>query len=164
MAPRTSAGLLIFRVSPPATVDVLLGHYGGPFWAGRDDGAWTVFKGEPHPGESLRDAAAREFEEETGWRAPSEHWLALPRVTTPRQIMTIWAVRSDFDPADLRPGDFALEWPPRSGRIRRFPEIDRARWFPLETARSKVPAGQRILLDHLTDLVGAPPDVSNPDG
>lgn len=152
MAPRISAGLLVFRANPPATPEVLLGHYGGPFWARRDRGAWTVFKGERHPGESLRDTAAREFEEETGWEAPPGKWVRLPPVTTRNQIMHIWAVQSDFDPEELRPGCFSMEWPPRSGRTRRFPEIDRVRWFPLETAGSRMPSGQRVLLDHLTGL------------
>ena len=153
MERRISAGLLVFRASPSAPPEVLLGHYGGPFWAHRDRGAWTVFKGGLHADESLRDAAAREFEEETGWTAPSQPWLRLPPVATRNQIMHIWAVRGDFDPAHLSPGHFSMEWPPRSGRTHRFPEIDRVRWFPLETAPTRMPSGQRVLLDHLTRLL-----------
>ncbi|MYD40787.1 MAG: NUDIX domain-containing protein, partial [Acidimicrobiia bacterium] len=115
MAPRTSAGLLIYRRNSSGAVEVLLGHYGGPFWAGRDQGAWTVFKGRGHQGETHMETATREFEEETGWNAPPDPWLQLPEVRTPNQIMNIWAVEADFDPDALQPGTFSMEWPPRSG-------------------------------------------------
>ena len=132
---------------------MLLGHYGGPFWARRDMGAWTVFKGAPHGDETALETATREFEEETGWAAPPDPWLALPQVNTSHQIMRIWAVEADFDPEDLRPGLFSMEWPPRSGKTRKFPEIDRAEWFPLPEARIKMSSGQTILLDHLAYLL-----------
>ncbi|MYK56452.1 MAG: NUDIX domain-containing protein [Acidimicrobiia bacterium] len=149
MAPRTSAGLLIYRRNSSGAVEVLLGHYGGPFWAGRDQGAWTVFKGRGHQGETPMETATREFEEETGWNAPPDPWLQLPEVRTPNQIMNIWAVEADFDPDALQPGTFSMEWPPRSGTTREFPEIDRARWFAIPEARVKVASSQRALLDHL---------------
>ena len=149
MPPRSSAGLLIYRRQADGSMEVLLGHYGGPFWANRDQGAWTVFKGRGHPGETPRETAIREFEEETGWAAPPTPWLRLPRVRTPHQVMDIWAVEADFEPAALRPGTFSMEWPRGSGRFREFPEIDRAQWFSISQARRKMPASQRKLLDHL---------------
>ena len=133
---------------------MLLGHYGGPFWAKRDQGAWTVFKGRGHPGETLRETATREFEEETGWAAPPQPWLRLPRVETSHQVMDIWAVEADFDPDALRPGMFSMEWPTHSGEIREFPEIDRAEWFSLARGRRKMPESQRVLLDHLARILG----------
>ncbi len=136
---------------------MLLGHYGGPFWAHRDRGAWTVFKGRGHRGETPRETATREFEEETGWMAPSTPWLPLPQVRTPHQVMDIWAVEADLDPELLRPGTFSLEWPAHSGKIRKFPEIDRAQWFSIPEAHTKMPRGQRVLLDHLTRLLNQPP-------
>lgn len=153
MAPRISAGLLIYRRNPSGAVEVLLGHYGGPFWAGRDQGAWTVFKGRGHQGESLAETAIREFEEETGWKAPSEPWLPLPEVETANQIMNIWAVEADFDPEALQPGMFSMEWPPRSGTTREFPEIDRAHWFSIPEARVSVASSQTALLDHLIRIL-----------
>ena len=156
MPPRNTAGLLIYRRSPTGAVEVLLGHYGGPFWGRRDQGAWTVFKGRSHQGETPEQTAAREFGEETGWPAPPEPWLALPEVRAANQVMNIWAVEADFDPAALRPGMFSMEWPPRSGTIRQFPEIDRAQWFSIPEARTKIVPSQEPLLDHLVRLLGQP--------
>ena len=153
MPPRSSAGLLIYRREPCGEIHVLLGHYGGPFWARRDRGAWTVFKGRGHEGETAEETAVREFEEETGWPAPSDSWLALPQVRAANQIMNIWAVEADFDPARLQPGMFSMEWPLRSGKMRQFPEIDRAQWFSISEARLKMPASQRVLLDHLSEVL-----------
>ncbi len=152
MAPRASAGLLIYRRAGKA-LEVLLGHYGGPFWAHRDEGAWTVFKGRSNPGETPKETAAREFEEETGWAVPPPPWLPLRQVRTPHQIMDIWAVEADYDPAALRPGMFSLEWPARSGRFREFPEIDRVQWFSIPEARRKSTAGQKALLENLSQLL-----------
>ena len=153
MPPRSSAGLLIYRREPSGDIHVLLGHYGGPFWARRDRGAWTVFKGRGHEGETPEETAVREFEEETGWPAPSDPWLALPQVRAANQIMNIWAVEADFDPARLQPGMFSMEWPLRSGKMRQFPEIDRAQWFSISEARIKMPGSQKVLLDHLSRLL-----------
>lgn len=153
MPPRTSAGLLIYRRRPEGSLEVLLGHYGGPFWARRDHGAWTVFKGNAHRDETPQETAIREFEEETGWPAPADGWLALPQVKAANQVMNIWAVEADFDPEALQPGMFSMEWPPRSGRTQEFPEIDRARWFSVPEARVKVAYSQSPLLDHLLRAV-----------
>lgn len=153
MPPRSSAGLLIYRRRPPGDLEVLLGHYGGPFWTRRDRGAWTLFKGRPHQGETPLETATREFEEETGWMAPPDPWMPLPTVRAANQVMTIWAVEVDFDPAALRPGMFSMEWPPRSGKFREFPEVDRAQWFSISEARIKIASSQRVILDHLTHLL-----------
>ncbi|MCE2526031.1 MAG: NUDIX domain-containing protein [Actinomycetia bacterium] len=153
MPPRISAGLLIYRRRPSGDVEVLLGHYGGPFWARRDRGAWTVFKGRGHQGETLLQTATREFEEETGWKAPSDPWLPLPEVKAANQVMTIWAVEADYDPAALRPGLFSMEWPLRSGKFQEFPEIDRAEWFAISQAQVKMPSNQQVLLQHLVRLL-----------
>lgn len=156
MPPRSTAGLLIYRRRASGALEVLLGHYGGPFWARRDQGAWTVFKGAAHEGETLLETATREFEEETGWSAPSDPWVPLPPVKAANQIMTIWAVEADFDPAALRPGLFSMEWPLRSGKFREFPEIDRAQWFSVPEAGLKMPSSQRVLLDHLIRFLDEP--------
>lgn len=133
---------------------VLLVHPGGPFWARRDTGAWSIPKGEANPGEQLRDVAVREFAEELG--APPQGLLQpLGEV---RQAggkrVTAFAVEGDFDTAALRSNTFEMEWPPRSGRIRTFPEVDRAEWFTLPLAAEKILAGQRPLLDRLQQLIG----------
>ncbi len=151
--PRISAGLLIYRLSPNQSLEVLLGHYGGPFWSRVDQGGWTVFKGAAHNGETLHETATREFEEETGWPAPPAPWLPLPQVKTSHQVMNIWAVEADFDSAALAPGLFSMEWPPRSGKTQEFPEIDRAEWFSITEARAKMSSGQIVLLDHLICLL-----------
>ncbi|MCQ3803098.1 MAG: NUDIX domain-containing protein [bacterium] len=156
MPPRASAGLLIYRRGASGALEVLLGHYGGPFWARRDRGAWTVFKGRGHQGETPLETAIREFEEETGWEAPPDPWLSLPQVKAANQVMTIWAVEADFDPAALRPGMFSMEWPLRSGKFREFPEIDRAQWFSIPEARIKMPASQTVLLDYLAEGLRRP--------
>lgn len=146
-----SAGILVFRRGP-AGVEVLLGHMGGPFWVSRDARAWSIPKGEHEPDEAPLDAAKREFEEELGLPAPAGEFVALGEVTQRSgKVVTVWAVEANLDPADVRPGTFELEWPRRSGRIQKFPEIDRVAWFDLETARSKVVAAQEQFIDRLTD-------------
>ena len=107
-------------------------------------------------GETLLETATREFEEETGWPAPPDPWLPLPQVRAANQIMNIWAVEADYDPEALQPGLFSMEWPPRSGRTREFPEIDRAQWFSIPDARVSVASSQRALLDHLIRILEHP--------
>ena len=151
---RVSAGLLLFRGTPDA-IDVLLVHPGGPFWARKDDGAWSIPKGEIATGEDPLRAAIREFEEETG-QAVDGAFIALEPVRQPGgKLVHAWAVRADFDPARLRSNTFSLEWPPRSGRQQAFPEIDRAAWFPLGQARVKMLEGQRGFLDQLEAALDA---------
>lgn len=139
-----------------AVTEVLLGHMGGPFWARKDDGAWTVPKGE-YPAEETPEAAARrEFEEELGLPVPDGAFHPLGEVRqSGGKVVTAWAVAADVDPARVVPGTFELEWPPRSGQVRTFPELDRVAWFPLPDAYPKVVAGQRPLLDRLADLIAA---------
>ncbi|MFI5783202.1 NUDIX domain-containing protein [Nocardia sp. NPDC051570] len=153
---RYSAGVLVYRRR--TEVEVLLGHMGGPLWARKDEGAWSIPKGEYEPGaEEPRAAAAREFTEELGVAVPAGEWLPLGEVrySSGRKQLVVWAVAGDLDPAQVIPGTFEMEWPPRSGRLRRFPEIDRADWFDPAVARGKLSAGQRPLIDRLVELLAA---------
>jgi predicted NUDIX family NTP pyrophosphohydrolase len=145
---KRSAGLLLFRTVSGA-VEVLLVHPGGPFWAKRDDGAWSIPKGELAAGEDPLEAALREFREEMGQSIRGDLMpLGSLRQAGGKDVHA-WAVRSDFDPSQLESNTFAMEWPPRSGRQQEFPEIDRAAWFPLEAARVKILKGQVGFLDEL---------------
>jgi predicted NUDIX family NTP pyrophosphohydrolase len=140
-----SAGILPFRTNAGA-LEVLLAHPGGPFWRNRDDGAWSIVKGEYLDGEDAETAARREFTEETGWE-PAGDLLPLGEVRQPGgKYVIAFAVEGDFDPATLRSEMFEIEWPPRSGAMRSFPEVDRAAWFDLDTARRKILAGQAPFL------------------
>jgi predicted NUDIX family NTP pyrophosphohydrolase len=150
-----SAGLLLFRMRD-GTFEVLLAHPGGPFWSKRDEGAWSIPKGEVDPGEDPYAAARREFTEELGAPPPQGAPLELGAVKLKsRKRVVAWALEGDFDPDTLTSMTFELEWPPRSGRTATFPEVDRAQWFDLTTARAKLNAGQRPLLDALDALAGA---------
>jgi predicted NUDIX family NTP pyrophosphohydrolase len=149
---KRSAGILLFRGDGAGT-EVLLGHMGGPFWAGRDAGAWSVPKGEYEPDEDPCAAARREFEEELGMPPPTGEFLALGSVRqSGGKVVTVWAVESDLDPGLVVPGTFEMEWPKGSGRIQAFPEIDRVEWFVLGQVRSKIVVKQRDFLDHLGGL------------
>jgi predicted NUDIX family NTP pyrophosphohydrolase len=148
MPSKQSAGLLLFRRREGA-LEVLLVHPGGPFWARKDDGAWSIPKGEVEPAEDALAAARREVEEETGAR-PSGRFISLSPVhQTGGKIVHVWAVESDFDPASLKSNLFEMEWPPKSGKLKSFPEVDRASWFDLETAARKILASQAVVLQHL---------------
>jgi predicted NUDIX family NTP pyrophosphohydrolase len=152
MPHKQSAGLLLFRRGTGA-LEVLLVHPGGPFWARKDDGAWSMPKGEIEDGEDVLAAARREVEEETGAR-PSGTFIPLPPVhQTGGKIVHVWAVESDFDPAALDSNLFEMEWPPKSGTRRSFPEVDRAAWFDLATAERKILASQAVVLRHLQERV-----------
>ncbi len=151
--PRLSAGLLLYR-TVDKMVEVLLVHPGGPFWARRDDGAWSVPKGEHGPGEDALSAAEREFEEELGRPAPRGDRRPLGEVTqSGGKRVQVWAVGRDFDTSRIESNTFEIEWPRGSGRRRSFPEVDRAAWWPLDTARSKLVSGQRALVDRLEQLL-----------
>ncbi|QDQ15482.1 NUDIX domain-containing protein [Streptomyces spectabilis] len=151
MTARRSAGLLLFRTPGP---EVLIGHMGGPFWARRDDAAWSIPKGEYGDDEEPLAAAVREFEEELGRPAPAGPFLPLGDVRQAGgKTVTIWAVEADLDPATVVPGTFEMEWPPRSGRVQEFPELDRVGWFPLARAHDRLVAGQRAFLERLTALL-----------
>ncbi|MGV0581253.1 NUDIX domain-containing protein [Mycolicibacterium elephantis] len=147
--PKLSAGLLLYRVVD-GDVEVLIGHPGGPFWARKDDGAWSIPKGEYTEGEDPWVAAQREFEEELGKPPPQGPRIELAPVRQPSgKVITAFAVRGDLDITDAVSNTFEMEWPKGSGRIREFPEIDRVGWFSVEQARSKLLKGQRPLLDQL---------------
>lgn len=149
-----SAGLLLYRVRGDRP-EVFIGHMGGPFWAQKDEGAWSVFKGEYGVHEDPFAAARREFEEETGSPPPDGPALALGEVRQPSgKRVVAWAIEGEFDPAQLSSNTFEIEWPPRSGRRAEFPEVDRAEWFDLATAREKVVRGQVPLIDALERALG----------
>jgi len=150
--PKTSAGLLLYRTTPNG-VEVLLVHPGGPLFARKDLGAWSIPKGEVEPGEELLAVAHRELAEETGFTAPGPA-LELGQVQQRGgKIVHAWAVRGDADPSRLASNGFELEWPPRSGRMREFPEVDRAAWLGLDEARRKINPAQAELLDRLAALL-----------
>lgn len=143
-----SAGLLLFR-RVAGGCEVLLGHLGGPYFAQKDEGAWSIPKGEVGDGEELLVAARREFAEETG-AAPAGPAIPLGSVKQKSgKIVHAWAVEGDFDPARLKSNTFELEWPRGSGKRVQFPELDRAEWFALDVARTKIIAAQAELLDRL---------------
>src|SRR6476659_170640 len=146
---RLSAGILLFR-KRDGRLEVLLGHPGGPFFARKDEGSWTVLKGEADPGEELQAVARREFAEETGSQPPDGTMLELGEIRQKGgKTVVAWALAGDLDPTTAQSNTFEMEWPPRSGRRRAFPEIDRVEWFDLETARKKILKGQVQLIDGL---------------
>ena len=149
---RRSAGILLFRRNG-GELQVFLVHPGGPLWARKDDGAWSIPKGEHGTEEDALLAAQREFMEETG--APIDGaFLALPPIRQPGgKVVTAWAVEGEFDPEQLQSNAFELEWPPKSGGRRSFPEIDRGAWFAIDEARRKLLGGQVPLLDALLAIV-----------
>ncbi|HUO90582.1 MAG TPA: NUDIX domain-containing protein [Rhizomicrobium sp.] len=150
-APVISAGILLYRVRA-GRCEVFLVHPGGPYWAKKDTGTWSVPKGIAGPGEDHLDAARREFREETGFDAKGRvHALGtFPQRSGKRLI--VWAAEGDCDPARLASNMFEMEWPPRSGRLRRFPEADRGGWFGRSEALGKIVPGQRPILEALYDL------------
>ncbi|MBA2946956.1 NUDIX domain-containing protein [Streptomyces himalayensis] len=155
MAVNRSAGLLLYRRVPEG-VEVLLGHMGGPFWARREAGAWTVPKGEYDPDEPAWDAARREFTEELGLPPPDGEAVPLGEVRQRGgKTVTVWAVEGDLDPADVVPGTFTLEWPRGSGRMTAFPELDRVAWLALDRAREVVVSAQTTFLDRLAEHLDA---------
>ena len=146
--PRESAGFLIFR-STSTDIEVLLVHPGGPFWARRDEGAWSIPKGEIGDSEEPLAAARREVSEELGWSPSGDGTPLTAIVQKAGKVVRAWAIRGEWDPATLRSNTFELEWPPRSGRTQAFPEVDRAAWFDLETARRKIVKSQIPFLDRI---------------
>jgi predicted NUDIX family NTP pyrophosphohydrolase len=178
VANKRSAGVLLFREAVGATrpdstggadstdspdsadgpgpgggIEVLLGHMGGPFWARRDAGAWSLIKGEYGPDELPQAAARREFAEEVGRPLPDGELLPLGETEqSGGKVVTAWALHADFDPALAVPGTFTMEWPRGSGTLREFPELDRVAWFGLPLAHEKIVKAQRIFLDRLAGL------------
>jgi predicted NUDIX family NTP pyrophosphohydrolase len=149
---KRSAGILMFRRKPH--LEVLLVHPGGPFWAKKDPGAWSIPKGEYVSGEEPLAVARREFEEETGMRVKGDVVVLGDIVQPGRKVVTAFALEGEFDPARLRSNTFELEWPPRSGRKKSFPEVDRAAWFSPEEAKYRILAGQRELIARLLAILG----------
>jgi len=156
--PRRSAGLLLYRRAP--SLEVLLVHPGGPFWARKDEGAWSIPKGEVEDGEEPLACALRELAEELGDAAPvPEAFVALGAVRqrAGKEVLA-WAASADFDPARLSGSTIELEWPPRSGRRRQVPEVDRAEWFAPDEARKRINPAQAALVDRLEAVLAAAPE------
>jgi predicted NUDIX family NTP pyrophosphohydrolase len=150
--PKQAAGVLLFRRGPSG-LEVLLAHPGGPLWARKDAGSWTLPKGQFTGEEQPLDAARREFEEEMG-APPVGQFITLGTIKQPSgKVIHAWAAESDFDCATVKSNLFSLEWPPRSGKLAEFPEVDRAGWFSIEEARVKILKGQAPFLDRLLALL-----------
>ena len=149
-----SAGILMWRRGAAGTVEVLLGHFGGPLWAKRDAGAWAIPKGEAEPDEDLETCARREFAEEIGVKAEGA-LVPLGRIRQKGgKEVEAFALEGDLDAAAIVSNHFTLEWPPKSGRFQSFPEIDRAAWFALDAAREKILPSQRAILELLEQRLG----------
>lgn len=151
-----SAGILLWRRRSDADVEVLIAHMGGPYWTGKDEAAWSVPKGEYGEDEQAIDAAVREFQEELGLPLPvavdSLQPLGEVRQRSGKRL-TVWAAEGDLDPDQVVPGTFTMPWPPRSGKLAEFPEIDRVEWCALEVASKRLIIGQREFLTRLQDVV-----------
>jgi len=153
-----SAGILLFRFGDGG-LQVLLVHPGGPFWSGKDEGAWSIPKGVFEEQESPLDAAKREFKEETGFEAEGQ-FIELGRIMQPsKKIVHAWALQLDVDERLAASNKFTMEWPRNSGMMREFPEIDRAEWFDVEKARKKILKGQAGFIDRLIDAVNYAPTI-----
>lgn len=150
--PRLSAGLLMYRVKD-GVAQVLLAHPGGPFYRHKDDGSWSIPKGEPSGDEDLLLTAQREFEEETGIQPTGPFVSLKPIKQKGGKIVHAWAFEGDCTPETIRSNTFTIEWPPKSGREAEFPEIDRAQFFDFNTARKKIKGGQEALLEELQAIL-----------
>ena len=154
MASKRSAGLILFRRDGDGVVEVLLVHPGGPFWANKDEHAWSIPKGEYGEGEDAEAVALREFEEELGSPPPDGPRLFLGEFGQPsRKRISAWMLEADFDATHVASNTFELEWPPRSGQVREFPEVDKAAWWTVDAARTKLHKGQVPILDALLDVL-----------
>jgi predicted NUDIX family NTP pyrophosphohydrolase len=154
---KLSAGLLMFR-RRDSEVQVFLVHPGGPFWQKKDEGAWSIPKGEYSDGEDPLGAAKREFEEETGIKAEGE-FISLDQMRQPSgKVITAWAFEGDCSPESIRSNTFSMEWPPKSGRTQEFPEVDRADWFSLDDARKLILKGQVGFLERFISRFGYIPE------
>jgi predicted NUDIX family NTP pyrophosphohydrolase len=148
--PKLSAGILLFR-RRPSRVEVMLVHPGGPFWAKKDEGAWSIPKGIVDEGEDLLAAAKREFLEETGMAIEGEFLDLCAHKQPSAKTIAAWACEGDFDPALLKSNTFSLEWPSRSGRMAEFPEVDRAAWYSIDEALMKINKGQKPIIAALAE-------------
>ena len=148
---KTSAGILMYRRTRDSSIEVFLIHPGGPFWARKDLGAWSIPKGEYGEDEDPLDAARREFREETGFDADGEFIPLEPVKQKGGKVVSAWAVEGSIDPAAIKSSTFSIEWPPKSGRQAEFPEVDRAEWFSPDEARLKLNPAQAAFVDSLCD-------------
>jgi predicted NUDIX family NTP pyrophosphohydrolase len=155
MAKQVSAGILLYRLRNGA-LDVFLVHPGGPYWRSKDVGAWSIPKGLLEEGDDELAAAKREFEEETGSRVDGEFIELTPLKQPSGKVVHAWAVEGEIDAASVRSNTFEMEWPPRSGKMQEFPEVDRGAWFTLDLAWEKILNGQRGFLDQLQARLSAP--------
>ncbi len=149
---KKSAGLLLYR-RRQGKLEVFLVHPGGPFWAQKDQGAWSIPKGEHGDDEDPLDAARREFNEETGFKASGPFQSLTPLKQKSGKLVQAFACKGEANPEKLQSNTFSLEWPPHSGQHQEFPEVDRAAWFPLEEAKEKIHPGQKDFLDELAQLL-----------
>ena len=158
MAKRITAGVLVYRRSA-GVLEVFLVHPGGPFWAKRDRGAWSIPKGEVGEGEDMLQTAKREFREETGLPIDGDFIALTPLRQSGGKVVHAWAVQGEIDASRVKSNKFSLEWPPKSGAQHQFPEIDKAEWFAIPEARERLLPGQHGFLAELERKVGiAPPD------
>lgn len=155
MASGTTSGAILLWRRGADGVEVLIGHMGGPFWARKDEGAWSLPKGELDPGEEPEAAARREFAEELGLPVPDGPATALGEVRqrAGKRVLA-WAVEGDLDPDAIVPGTFEMTWPPRSGRTQEFPELDRVAWVAPDVAQAKLVAAQAAFVDRLLETLG----------
>jgi predicted NUDIX family NTP pyrophosphohydrolase len=152
VAKRVSAGILLHRLRN-GTLEVFLVHPGGPFWRGKDAGAWSIPKGEVEEGDEPLKTAQREFEEETGSRVSGEFFALKPLMQKSGKLVHAWALSGDIDASSVRSNTFSMEWPPHSGKRQEFPEVDRGAWFTIATAREKILPSQRGFLDQLQEHI-----------
>jgi predicted NUDIX family NTP pyrophosphohydrolase len=156
MTRKTSAGILLYRIHS-GEPEVFLVHPGGPYWAKRDAGAWSIPKGEFEEGVDALEAARREFQEETGSSADGEFFPLTPVKQKSGKLVYAWALRGDIDASSVRSNTFAMEWPPHSGKQQEFPEVDRGAWFTVAAANEKILPGQRGFIRELQALLNAAP-------
>jgi predicted NUDIX family NTP pyrophosphohydrolase len=154
VAKRISAGILLYRFRS-GTVEVFLVHPGGPFWRGKDIGAWSIPKGEIEEGADTLATARREFKEETGSRVDGEFVALKPLKQKSGKLVHAWALQGEIDASSIKSNAFSMEWPPRSGREQEFPEVDRGGWFTIATAREKILPGQRGFIDQLEESLSS---------
>ncbi|MCW3108402.1 MAG: hypothetical protein JWQ09_2908 [Segetibacter sp.] len=151
---KLSAGILVYDINTKGKLQVLLVHPGGPFWKDKDEGAWSIPKGEYTAGEDALLAAKREFKEETGIELPAGDFIPLEAVEIKSgKVISAWAIKAALDIAFIQSNEFEMEWPPRSGKKQFFPEVDKAGWFSIEDAKIKINNGQVAFLEQLVTVI-----------
>lgn len=151
---KLSAGILAYKINDQGKPEVLLVHPGGPFWKKKDEGVWSIPKGEYEEGEDALSAAKREFTEETGNELPDGNFIKLDPVKIKSgKIVSVWAIRAEFETLLIRSNTFEMEWPPKSGKKQVFPEVDKAEWFTIEEAAIKINSGQVKVIEQLIELL-----------